>query len=82
MTPLPLTRVAYSRLFASNEVLVPSEVRNWLDLGAGDTLRYRLIPQGVLVDKASAAEADWLQSLQITLTEWSTPEDAAAYDDL
>jgi RHH-type rel operon transcriptional repressor/antitoxin RelB len=29
-----------------------------------------------------ASDADWLRSLSAGLTEWSSPEDAKAYDDL
>lgn len=32
--------------------------------------------------RKGASDADWLRSLSAGLTEWSSPEDARAYDDL
>lgn len=32
--------------------------------------------------KGRRLDADWMRSLSASLGEWSTPEDAAAYDDL
>ena len=32
--------------------------------------------------RKGASDADWLRSLSVGLSEWSSPEDAKAYDDL
>jgi RHH-type rel operon transcriptional repressor/antitoxin RelB len=36
----------------------------------------------VLKRRKGAADADWLRSMSDSLDEWSSPEDAKAYDDL
>ncbi len=32
--------------------------------------------------RSRSAQVDWLRSLSASMSEWSTPEDAKAYDDL
>jgi antitoxin PrlF len=75
-------RAAFSRVSVKSQTVIPREVRERLQIKPGDRLRYRMTDKGVLLDKAPAVDADWLRSLQGTLSEWATPEDAAAYDDL
>jgi RHH-type rel operon transcriptional repressor/antitoxin RelB len=36
----------------------------------------------MLERRKGASDADWLRSVSAGLTEWSSPEDAQAYDDL
>jgi AbrB family looped-hinge helix DNA binding protein len=76
------TEAAYSRVSVKSQTVIPRSVREQLKLQPGDRVRYRTTPDGVLIDKAPAVDADWLRSLNTTLSEWSTPEDHAAYDDL
>jgi antitoxin PrlF len=78
----PSQRAAFSCLGARNRTVIPRDVRAWLKIKSGDRLRYRTTGKGVLLDKAPAAGADWIDSIQETFSEWSSPEDAAAYDDL
>jgi antitoxin PrlF len=75
-------KAAFSRVSVKSQTVIPREVRERLQIKPGDRLRYRMTDKGVLLDKAPAIDADWLSGIQSTLTEWSTPEDAAAYDDL
>ena len=76
------TKAAYSRVSVKSQTVIPRSVREQLKLKPGDRVRYRLTARGVLIDKAPTVDADWLHNLGITLGEWSTPEDHAAYDDL
>jgi antitoxin PrlF len=78
----PVVVAAYSRVSVKSQTVIPREVRERLEIKPGDRLRYRMTEEGVLLDKAPAVDADWLGSLQETFSEWATPEDAAAYDDL
>ena len=78
----PVSRAAFSRVSVKSQTVIPREVRERLGIKPGDRLRYRITDEAVLLDKAPALDADWLKSLEATLTEWSSPEDAAAYDDL
>jgi antitoxin PrlF len=73
---------AFSRVSVKSQTVIPRAVREQLRIKPGDRLRYRMTDKGVLLDKAPAVDTDWLGGLQATLTEWATPEDAAAYDDL
>ena len=79
-TPVP--KAAFSRVSVKSQTVIPREVRERLRIKPGDRLRYRMTDKGVLLDKAPAVDAEWLGGLQGTLSEWATPEDAAAYDDL
>ena len=59
--------------------MIPREIRDKLGLKPGDTLRYRLTEQGVLLDKAAANEAD---DPFAAFSEWSSEADAKAYGGL
>jgi antitoxin PrlF len=54
-------------------------VREQLNVRPGDTLRYRLTGDGVLLDKAPANEAD---DPFAAFSEWSGEADEMAYADL
>ena len=69
----------FSKISVKSQTVIPREVRNQLGLQAGDTLRYRLTPNGVLIDKAPANEAD---DPFATFTEWSSEADEKAYGNL
>ena len=48
----------------------------------GDSIVYRVGPDGVRLAKAEPIDRDYLRGLDTTLSEWSTAEDGAAFDDL
>ena len=60
-------------------VILPRAVRERLGIRAGDTLRYQLTPDGVLVDKMTAGETD---DPFAAFSEWSGAADEKAYGDL
>lgn len=71
---------AYSRVSVKSQTVLPKQVREALAIGPGDTLRYRITEQGVLIDKAlRAAEAD---DPFATFAEWAGAADDEAYGDL
>lgn len=72
----------FSRLTAKSQTTVPKSVRNALGVGPGDALEYVIEKKGVSLRKLPRAEEAHLRALQTTLSEWETPEDAAAFDDL
>ena len=49
---------AFSKVSVKSQTVIPREVRERLELKPGDTLRYRVTDDGVLLDKAPANEAD------------------------
>ena len=74
--PHPLV---FSKVSVKSQTVIPREVRERLGLKPGDTLRYRLTGDGVLLDKASANEAD---DPFATFSEWSNEADEKAYGSL
>lgn len=70
---------AFSKVSVKSQTVIPREVRQRLDLRPGDTLRYRLTKDGVLIDKALANEAD---DPFATFSEWSSEADEKAYGGL
>jgi antitoxin PrlF len=75
-TPKP---AAFSKVSVKSQTVIPREVRERLKLRPGDTLRYRLTDDGVLLDKAPAAEMD---DPFTAFSEWSGEADEKAYADL
>jgi len=77
-----LMAVHFSKITSKAQTTVPSEVRKALNVGPGDTLAYRVGSDGVVVTRAEPMDFAYLRSLETSLSEWATAEDAAAYDDL
>jgi antitoxin PrlF len=70
---------AFSKVSVKSQTVIPREVRERLRLKPGDTLRYRMTDDGVLLDKAPEAEAD---DPFVTFSEWSNEADEKAYGNL
>ena len=71
-----------SRLTSKSQTTIPREVREKLSLGPGDVIVYEIAGDEVRLRKGSPVDASYLRALQATLSEWDSPEDAAAYDAL
>lgn len=71
-----------SKLTAKSQTTVPAGVRRALKLHPGDQVLYHVGPNGVSISKAEPLDWEYLRSLEKTLSEWNSPEDAAAFDDL
>jgi AbrB family looped-hinge helix DNA binding protein len=69
----------FSKVSVKSQTVIPREVRERLDLKPGDTLRYRVTDEGVLLDKAPAGEAD---DPFATFSEWGNEADEKAYGGL
>jgi antitoxin PrlF len=72
-------QVAFSEVSLEGQTVIPREVCDQLRLKPGDTLRYRVTDRGVLLDKASASDAN---DPFATFSEWSNNADEKAYGDL
>jgi antitoxin PrlF len=70
---------AFSKVSVKSQTVIPREVRKRLALKPGDTLRYRVTDNGVLLDKAPANEVD---DPFVAFSEWSSEADEKAYGDL
>jgi antitoxin PrlF len=71
--------IAYSKVSVGSQTVIPREVREELGLRPGDTLRYRVTEQGVLIDRLPATGVhDPFDSF----AEWSGEADERAYAEL
>ncbi len=70
---------AFSKVSVKSQTVIPRAVRERLALKPGDTLRYRVTDDGVLLDKAPANETD---EPFATFSEWSSAADEKAYGGL
>ena len=66
---------SFSKVSVKSQTVLPREVRAKLRIKPGDTLRYRLTEQGVLIDKAPADTDDPFA----TFSEWTSEADEKAY---
>lgn len=74
--------IHFAKITSKSQTTVPREVREALKAGPGDTLAYRIGPDGVSVTRVEPVDWSYLRSLEPTLSEWNTVEDSAAFDDL
>jgi len=72
----------HSRLTSKSQTTIPKRVRDSLRLKPGDFVKYEIEDGRVVLSKATAVDVTHLAQLEKTLSEWDSPEDAAAYDDL
>jgi AbrB family looped-hinge helix DNA binding protein len=74
---------AISKITAKGQTTVPQEVRAALKSKPGDLIAWDVEPDGrVAVRRIQAADMEYLQAVQGTLSEWRTAEDERAYGDL
>ncbi len=76
--PMPPT----SRITSKGQTTIPREVRERLSLQPGDVVVYDLEDGDVRLRKQAPLDVAYLRAVQTTLSEWDSPEDAAAFDDL
>jgi AbrB family looped-hinge helix DNA binding protein len=69
---------SFSKVSVKSQTVLPRDVRAKLGIKPGDTLRYRITEDGVLIDKASSEADDPFASF----SEWSSEADAKAYGNL
>jgi antitoxin PrlF len=69
---------SFSKVSVKSQTVLPRDVRAKLGVKPGDTLRYRVTDQGVLIDKAPAEADDPFAAF----SEWSSEADEKAYADL
>jgi antitoxin PrlF len=73
---------AVSRPTPKGRTTIPREVRDKLSLRPGDAIVYEIAGDDVRLRKASPCDVPYLRALQTILSEWHSPEDAAAYNTL
>ena len=72
----------FGKITSKAQTTVPKEVRDALGVKPGDTLVYRISKGKVTLARAEPLDRAYLKSLESTLSEWASAEDAEAYDDL
>jgi AbrB family looped-hinge helix DNA binding protein len=70
----PTKPAVFAKVSVKSQTVLPREVRDTLGIKPGDTLRYRITDQGVLIDKASAQDDPFS-----SFSEWSSEADDKAY---
>jgi len=66
---------AFSKVSVKSQTVIPREVRERLKLKPGDTLRYRVTEDGILLDKAIDAGDEPFAAF----SEWTSEADEKAY---
>jgi antitoxin PrlF len=69
---------AFSKVSVRNQTVIPHEIREQLKLKPGDTLRYRVTDDGILLDKATETG----DSPFAAFSEWASEADDKAYGGL
>jgi antitoxin PrlF len=73
---------ALSKLTSKGQTTIPREVRDKLALRPGDLIAFDIQDDVVRLRKVEPLDIGYLRAVQTTLSEWDSPEDAEAYDDL
>jgi len=68
---------AFSKVSVNSQTVIPREVCEQLKLKPGDTLRFRLTDEGILLDKAIEAGDPFA-----AFSEWTSEADERAFADL
>jgi AbrB family looped-hinge helix DNA binding protein len=72
----------FSKITAKAQTTVPKGVREALGVKPGDMLVYRISKGRVTLARAEPVDRTYLKAVESTLSEWTSAEDAAAYDDV
>ena len=78
MSRRPRQPAAFSKISVKSRTVIPRKVREQLKLKPGDTLRYRLTDDGILLDKATEAGDNPFAAF----SEWTSEADDKAYSEL
>jgi AbrB family looped-hinge helix DNA binding protein len=74
--------VDLARITARGQTTIPKAVRDAAGLSAGDVIAFEIEGDRLIVRKVVHGPDAELQALSDIMTEWSTPEDDAAWRDL
>jgi AbrB family looped-hinge helix DNA binding protein len=72
----------HARRTASGRMTIPKAIRKAAGLRGGETLSFAVEGDRVIVRKAAPDDESWREALSATLSEWTSPEDEAAWRDL
>lgn len=72
----------FGKITSKAQTTLPKEVREALGVKPGDMLVYRIAKGKVTLARAEPLDRAYLGAVELTLSEWASPQDAAAYDKL
>ena len=72
----------FGKITSKAQTTVPKKVREALGVKPGDMIVYRIAKGKVTLARAEPLDRAYLKTVESTLAEWASPEDAAAYDKL
>ena len=75
-------QTATSKLTKKYQATIPEPVRKRLHLKMGDEISFDIEKDGVHLRRARPVDIAFTQSLENTLSEWTTQNDEEAYSDL
>jgi len=75
-------QTATSKLTKKYQATIPEPVRRLLNLKSGDEIAFDIEDDDVHLRKARPVDLAFAQSIEGTLTEWTTKADEEAYRDL
>ncbi len=72
-----------SILTEKNTAEIPKEIRESLQLEAGDAIFFQVLDgNSVVIKKAKSLNNEYLESVQSTLSEWNSEQDEEAFEHL
>ena len=71
-----------SKVTSRGQTTIPKQIRESINLKAGDLVSFEIGNDCVLMRKVTAADDGFLRGLTGTLKEWNSPEDEATWSDL
>jgi len=75
--------MAFSKLTSKFQATIPKQVREALNVKAGDSIVFELLADGkVVVRKQHPLDLEYTKSLESTLSEWESDIDDEDYKDL
>ena len=77
-----MMQTATSKLTKKYQATIPEPVRSLLHLKAGDAVAFDIEDDNVHLRKARSVDLVFAQSLEETLSEWTSEADEEAYRDL
>jgi len=75
-------QTATSKLTSKYQATIPEPVRSILHLQAGDAIAFDIDDHAIRIRKARPLDVAFAQSIEGTLSEWTSAADEEAYSDL
>jgi antitoxin PrlF len=71
-----------SKITQKGQTTIPAMIRQKLGLHSGDCVAFEIFKDKVVLLKISPFDYEYHKTLESTLSEWSSPEDDEAFNDL